>query len=115
MPEPRTDAELRPELNDWEWSVYRLIDDGVIPPGFLISYGRLNRLASERIGVSPGARQIARLRRKLYGLLTHQTSVPLHRIAKKGDVHSLADSVQTRAENNRRRGAEGSLTNPKWI
>lgn len=100
---------------DWEQKVKQLINDDIIPSGYLISYGRLAELVNQKHGLNIGPRNVAYLRRKLYGILGHQTNVPLHRIAKKGDVKSLFDSERTRKENNLRRGKEGSLTNPKWV
>lgn len=103
---------IQQHLSPWEWQVLQHMDDATIPPGSLITYGRLSEIAT---GSPRTARAVAQLRRKLYGLLGHDTELPLHRIAKQGDVHSLADSVTTKAENDRRRAAEGSLAHPKWI
>lgn len=94
----------------WRRVVYELILR--IPSGRLVSYGRLASLAEEETGSNPGARNVAWLRRELYGILGHDTDVPLHRIATAGDVASINDSVETRNENNLRRGAEGSLGRP---
>jgi alkylated DNA nucleotide flippase Atl1 len=100
---------------DWQKKARQLINDDVIPPGYLISYGRFAEIVNQKHGLNISPRNVAYLRRKLYGILGHQTSVPLHRIAKKGDVKSLFDSDRTKKENNLRRGKEGSLTDPKWV
>lgn len=84
--------------------------------GRLASYSRIAELVEQKLGYNPGSRNIAWLRKKLYWVLSHETDeVPLHRIAKCGDVKSLADSKETRATNNEKRGREGSLANPQWL
>jgi alkylated DNA nucleotide flippase Atl1 len=109
------EQELRRSKNQWEWKAYQLINDTTIPPGCLVTYGRLAELTNEVHGTSINARNVANLRRKLYGLLGHDTDVPLHRIAKKDDVASEYDSPTTKRVNDQRRSAEGTLSNPRWV
>lgn len=82
-----------------------------IPSGFLATYGDLAEMAGNR----DGARSVGTLRRTLYGLLGHESPFPLHRICSQGDVGSWNDSEETREVNNRLRGDEGSLMNPRWF
>lgn len=112
--------ELRHSKDEWQWSVYRMMNNYKIPAGTLINYGRLAQLTNQEYGTNINARNVAALRRKLYeyrrsGTYEVPTDVPLHRIAKKGDVESRHDSERTRQENNRLRSEEGSLQNPIWI
>ncbi|MDX2470837.1 MAG: hypothetical protein QNL04_09725 [SAR324 cluster bacterium] len=98
--------------NDWHNNALQLIRK--IPSGFLVSYGVLNEALVVCYGYGPGARQVARFRKKLYGELGHETDIPLHSIAKKDD-ESLADSEETREKNTKKREAEGFFKNPKWM
>ena len=100
---------IRGDLSEGEWAVAQAILK--IPAGRLITYRCLSQLA---LGYD-ASRSTARLRRKLYGLLGHGTKVPLHRIAKQGDLNSCHDSVKTRRENNRRRLKERTpLDDSAW-
>ena len=105
-------AEFSQPGKEWRWHVTRVIAE--IPRGHLATYGCIANTVNERFGHAIIARNVAWLRGYLYGILTHDTLVPLHRVAKAGDVHSLADSSETKSYNDRRRGMEGSLTNPIW-
>lgn len=112
--------ELRRSKGEWMWKVYLLINDVTIPSGYLISYGRLAEIANNKYGMNIQARNVANLRRKLYGYKRSgqfilPKNLPLHRISVKGDVKSLRDSELARKENNFLRNEEGSLLNPKWI
>lgn len=114
------EKELKRSKGEWELKVYQLINEETIPPGHLINYGRLAELTNEKYGTIINARNVANFRRKLYGYKRSgkyviPKNLPLHRIAKKGDVKSEHDSDQTRQENNLLRGQEGSLMNPIWI
>jgi hypothetical protein len=116
----RIEKELKRSKGEWKWKVYQLINEETIPPGYLINYGRLEELTNEKYRTIINARNVANLRRKLYGYkrggeYVFPKNLPLHRIAKKGDVKSEYDSDQTRQENNLLRGKEGSLMNPIWI
>ena len=110
---------IRERLTDWEWDVAQVIRE--IPCRRIITYGCLARITAERDpehSYSPDAsRAVGKLRRKLYRLLPlrHGTQVPLHRIAKQGDLCSRRDSEETREENNRRRDEEGTpRDNSAW-
>lgn len=116
----RLEQELRRSKGEWQWKVYQLMNEEVIPHGHLISYGRLAELTNEKYGTIIIARNVAELRSKLYkyersGEYRLPANLPLHRIAKKEDVESRYDSEQARQENNHLRSQEGSLKNPIWI
>lgn len=98
--------------NGWRRTAFAKIKE--IPIGHLAAYGRIAELVRHE-GHSTGARNIAWLRNKLYELLGHETKVPLHRVAKKGDVGSLADSDHTKYLNDSLRGEEGFFKNPRWV
>lgn len=98
--------------NSWRRHVYEMIEK--VPEGSLATYGKIADLVGERTGRNPGARNVAWLRKRLYGYLGHDIDFPLHRIAKAGDVDSMADSDETKEKNDEKREREGSLRNPKW-
>ena len=85
-----------------------------IPSGWLATYGRIAELVRQR-GYSVNARNIAWLRERLYGILGHDTDVSLHRIARVGDINSLADSEDTKELNDRLRREEGFFENQQWL
>ena len=99
--------------NQWELKAYRLIKK--IPKGWVITYGGLAKRVNGKHGLKIIARNVANLRNKLYDLLGHESNVPLHRIAKKGDSRSEYDSPKTQEYNKRLRGAEGSWPDPRWL
>lgn len=108
---------IRGRLSDWELDVAKVILE--IPCGQLATYGCLARTVADRRGGAYGrepSRAVANLRRKLYGLLTHDTPFPLHRLASKGDLYSKKDSEETRIYNDRLRDEEGTLRkdDPWW-
>ncbi len=103
---------LRYPTNEWRWHVAQAIAE--VPPGYLATYGAIAEVVNRRHGLNILARNVGWLRGKLYELLTHDTQVPLHRIAKAGDVDSLYDSETTKSYNDRLRIEEGSLENPRW-
>ena len=103
---------LRNSRNEWHWKVACLITK--IPKGYLVSYGDLANYANKKYSLNLRALNIGWLRRYLYKILTHNTTVPLHRIATKGDVDSGKDSRKTRALNNKLRAREGIFTKLKW-
>ena len=109
--------ELKEEFcqpgKEWRWHVTKVITE--IPSGHLATYGCIAETVNEKFGYGIIPRNVAWLRKYLYGKLTHDTFVPLHRVAKAGDVHSLADSPETKSYNDKVRGMEGSLTNPIWL
>ncbi len=110
--EPRVIEE---QLTEWEWNVAQIILE--IPPGRLVTYGCLAKVAAQRHGncSTKAYRAIGNLRMKLYGLLTHDTKVPLHRIATQGDLYSENDSNKTRRENKKRRTEERTpYDNTAW-
>lgn len=106
------EKQLRSSKNEWQWHVAKIITE--IPPSHLATYGCIAKIANQHFGHTLTPLNVAWLRKHLYALLTHNTHVPLHRIAKAGDVKSLADSPETREHNDRLRGREGSLENPVW-
>ena len=106
-------SELCSSKNQWRWHTARVIDS--IPPGHLATYGYVANVVNKTHGLCITARNVGWLRKYLYIKLTHKTDVPLHRIAKKGDVDSLKDSGETREVNKIKRGEEGSLECPKWL
>jgi alkylated DNA nucleotide flippase Atl1 len=109
---------LNPELlqflnaNAWRLAAFNVICD--IPRGSLASYGYIAGAIRET-GFSVSPRTIGWLRRRIYGFLGHESEVPLHRVARAGDVHSRADSERTRARNDMLRQAEGSIERPNWL
>ncbi len=107
----RIESQLR--VNVWCWQVTQVIAQ--IPSGYLVTYGRVAEIANKTYGLNIGARNVAWLRGHLYDLLTHNTQVPLHRIAVIGDVYSIADSKETKICNDILRGQEGLLENPLWL
>ncbi|GAA5482735.1 MGMT family protein [Haloferula sargassicola] len=97
----------------WRRAAYNQIN--VIPKGMLASYGRIAELTNLAAGTAVSARQIAWLRRRLYGFLTHDTEVPLHRVAKMGDVASKHDSEDTRRINTELRIQEEITGGGSWL
>ena len=93
---------IRWELSEWEWAVAEAILK--IPPGHLITYKCLSVFATGK----DASRATGNLRNKLYRLLGHRTKVPLHRVAKQGDLTSEYDSPKTRRENAKRRKKEAT-------
>ena len=106
------EKQLRNSKDEWQWHVTRIIME--IPSGHLATYGCVTEIANQCFGHTLIPRNVAWLRKHLYGLLSHDTQVPLHRVAKAGDVESLADSDKTKIYNDRLRRQEGSLENPVW-
>ncbi len=106
------EKQLRNSKDEWQWHVTRIITE--IPSGHLATYGCITEIANQCFGHTLIPRNVAWLRKHLYGLLSHDTQVPLHRVAKTGDVESLADSDETKEYNDRLRRREGSLENPVW-
>ena len=82
----------------------------------LATYGCLASIYHRRHGHQIGALTVANARKWLYGLLTHDTRVPLHRIASEGDLHSKNDSPETQCYNRVLRGREGTYDghDPWW-
>ena len=103
---------LKEPKNDWRWHVAQVIAE--VPSGYLATYGAIADAVNRRHDLNIMGRNVSWLRRKLYEKLTHHTQVPLHRIAKEGDVGSIYDSNGTKLCNDRLRSEEGSLENPKW-
>ena len=106
------EAKLNGSPNDWQNKVFSLILK--IPPGYLISYGHLAQWANREYGLNLRPRNTAWLRGKLYGILGHDTDVPIHRIATQGDAESTKDHPHTQAVNREKRTAEGTYPVPKW-
>jgi alkylated DNA nucleotide flippase Atl1 len=104
--------ELRKEGQEWRWHATEVM--ARVPPGFLASYGEIARITNERYGHQINARNVAWLRRHLYEISKRTATIPLHRIARKGDLHCEYDSKRTREESLVLRGKEGTLKNPRW-
>jgi len=108
-------SKLAGSPNEWRLKVFSLINDENIPSGYLISYGELTRQANREFGLRLGPRNTAWLRGKLYGIVGHETDIPIHRIATQGDAASTKDQPETQQVNREKRTAEGSYPNPKWL
>ena len=85
-----------------------------VPPGRLITYGRLAQWANASCGLHIGASNVAWLRTHLQNLLADSTAVPLHRLAKTGDPYSRKETPPRKQINDQLRAAEGSLADPVW-
>ena len=85
-----------------------------VPAGRLITYGRLAEWANASHGLHIGASNVAWLRSHLQNLLGDSTAVPLHRLAKTGDLYSLQETPARKRLNDQLRASEGSLAHPLW-
>jgi len=108
-------ANLAGSPNEWQLKVFSLFNDKDIPSGYLISYGELARQANHKFGLRLGPRNVAWLRGKLYGILGHDTDIPIHHIANQDDAESTKDHPHTQKINREKRTAEGSYPKPKWV
>ena len=99
--------------NSWKRHAFNVIDS--IPYGHVATYGYVASQVESRTGNNPGPRSVAEFRRKLYGILTHATALPIHRVAKQGDSQSNHDSEDTKETNTEKRDAEGFFDNEKWL
>ena len=101
-------------LDDRPWR--RVAYDHIckIPSGYLATYGRIAELTHDD-GYAISPRNVAWLRESLYQMLGHSSDVPLHRVAKKGDVDSIHDSDKTKAINDTLRHSEGFFANQLWL
>ena len=106
------EIELSNSPNQWRWHAASVIQD--IPEGFLCTYGEVARETNRRSDLRVNARNIAWLRAHLYMQTSRDTTIPLHRLAKAGDIHCTEDSVQTTRDARRDRISEGSWQNPQW-
>lgn len=107
------DAKLVGSPNDWQRKVFSLILK--IPSGYMVSYGQLARCANQEYDLNLGPRNTAWLRGKLYGIVGHDTDIPIHRIATQGDAESTKDQPYTKIVNRDKRSAEGTYPTPKWF
>jgi alkylated DNA nucleotide flippase Atl1 len=107
------ERELRGSPNEWRLKVLALIRR--VPSGCLISYGNLARWANKEYGLDTGPRNTAWLRKKIYGVIGHDTDIPIHRVANDGDTSSSLDHPVTQHINRIKRGEEGSLRSPVWL
>ncbi len=103
---------LRAEGVEWRCFATEVIND--IPSGYLASYGVIAELINDRHDLHAQPRHIGWLRRHLYIITDRNTSLPLHRIATKGDVTCKNDSAETTPGALMLRNQEGTLDNPKW-
>ena len=108
----RLENILRASPQAWQWHVATLI--ARVPAGRLITYGRLAEWANASYGLRVGASNVAWLRTHLQNLLGGSTAVPLHRLAKTGDLYSLQETPARKRLNDQLRAPEGSLTHPLW-
>ncbi len=108
----KIESFLKEPENEWRWHATQVIAE--VPSGYLATYGAIADAVNKRHGLGIIGRNVGWLRKKLYEKFTHYTEVPLHRIAKDGDVGSLHDSSETKLRNDHLRSKEGSLENPKW-
>jgi hypothetical protein len=106
------EAKLRASPGAWQWHAATRIAE--IPYGQLINYKRFADWVNATCALRINASNVAWLRRYLYAALGRNTSLPLHRLAKAGDVHSRHDSADLKAHHDTRRAAEGILTAPVW-
>lgn len=107
------ESALKGSSNEWRLKVLSLVRQ--IPPGSLISYGNLARWANKEFGLDIGPRNAAWLRKKIYWIVGHDTSIPIHRIANDGDTKSTRDHSITQHINRHKRSEEGSFYNPVWL
>lgn len=108
----RLEDTLRASPQAWQWHVATLIMR--VPAGRLITYGRLAEWANASYGLHVGASNVAWLRTHLQNLLGDSTAVPLHRLAKAGDLLSLQEPPARKKRNDQLRASEGSLAHPMW-
>jgi len=106
------ESGLAGSSDDWRVKVFRLIQR--IPAGHLISYGELARWANQEFGLHLNPRNMAWLRGQIYGIIGHETEIPIHRIATQGDTESTKDHEYTQQVNREKRTAEGTYPHPKW-
>lgn len=109
------ESRLAGSPNEWQLKVFSLINDENIPSGYLISYGELTWRANQTFGLNLRPRNTAWLRGKIYGIVGHETDIPIHRIATQGDAESTKDQPETQKVNKAKRTTEGSYPNPKWV
>ena len=108
----RLEGTLRASPQAWQWHVATLI--ARVPAGRLITYGRLAEWANASYGLRLGASNVAWLRTHLQNLLGNGTAVPLHRLAKAGDLYSRQETTARKRRNDQLRSSEGSLAHPLW-
>ena len=109
------ESELKSSKGGWAWFIANVISE--IPPGYLANYGTIAGISKDRFGTIAIARAVANLRKRLYERTQHEfdpESLPLHRIASKGDEKGKKDSIKTQHQNKELRSKEGSWENPKW-
>ena len=104
--------QLRESRGEWQWHTAEVISE--IPWGYLATYGEVASIVNRRFYHNIIPRNVGNLRGVLYELFRPFDVLPLHRVAKQGDVMSYFDSPLTRAENHILRGQEGSLAHPRW-
>lgn len=106
------EATLRACRDAWRWHATTLI--AAIPPGSLMTYSDFAAWVNHTHGLRINAGNVAWLRRYLFTLLGDSTTLPLHRLARAGDVHSLQETEDMKTFNDRLRAAEDILTQPVW-
>ena len=108
----QVESQLAGAPGEWRLKVFSLICR--VPPGYLISYGELARWANREYGLRLNPRNTAWLRGQIYGIIGHDTQIPIHRIATQGDAESTKDHEYTQKVNREKRMGEGTYPHPKW-
>jgi alkylated DNA nucleotide flippase Atl1 len=78
------EEDLRASRGEWRWHAACVIED--IPSGYICSYGEIANETNRRTGLNVIGRNIAWLRNYLYEKTNRDTTIPLHRVAKSGDI-----------------------------
>jgi CHAD domain-containing protein len=106
------EARLRASPGAWQWHAATRI--AAIPYGHLMDYKGFADWVNATCVLRINAGNVAWLRRYLYATLGQETTLPLHRLTKAGDVHSRHDPADLKAYHDTMRAAEGILTAPVW-
>ena len=107
MKEARRELEsVYDKLTEIQRNIAQIILE--IPSGKIASYRCIALIYKRRHGRELVPLVVAQTRIRLYELLTHNTKVPLHRMATQNDLHSANDSGETKWYNKVLRGREGT-------
>ena len=107
-------ATIQDQLTETQWNLAQIILE--IPSGRIATYGCLAEIHERRHGQALVPVMVGKTRVRLYELLTHDTHVPLHRVATQDDLYSEQDSSYTRWCNMKLRHEEGTYDghDPWW-